>query len=152
MLKHWGHPLSSPLCVNLLSFDSFLLSVQFGGGQSKPESTVDLRGGSVDWASKDKSSKKHVIEVGQSSNFFSLYPWQNDKDSLHDWWLELCIWCLFWLQVKTRQGTELLIQSENDSLINEWYRALQDTISTHVRMNTFTKSQNVSNHKTHCEN
>lgn len=25
---------------------------------------MDLRGGSVEWASKDKSSKKHVIEVG----------------------------------------------------------------------------------------
>ncbi|XP_076600867.1 rho GTPase-activating protein 12-like isoform X3 [Chaetodon auriga] len=68
----------------------------FGGGQSKPEFTVDLRGGSAEWASKDKSSKKHVIEL------------------------------------KTRQGTELLIQSENDALINEWYRALQDTISTHA--------------------
>ncbi|TKS79396.1 Rho GTPase-activating protein 12 [Collichthys lucidus] len=72
----------------------------FGGGQSKPEFTVDLRGGSVEWASKDKSSKKHVIEL------------------------------------KTRQGTELLIQSENDGVINEWYRALQDTISTHVRADT----------------
>uniref|UniRef100_A0A3P8XEG1 Rho GTPase activating protein 12b n=1 Tax=Esox lucius TaxID=8010 RepID=A0A3P8XEG1_ESOLU len=68
----------------------------FGGNQSKPEFTVDLRGGSVDWASKDKSSKKHVIEL------------------------------------KTRQGTELLIQSEIDSVINDWYRALTDTISTHA--------------------
>ncbi|XP_063741561.1 rho GTPase-activating protein 12-like isoform X2 [Eleginops maclovinus] len=68
----------------------------FGGGQSKPEFTVDLRGGSVEWASKDKSSKKHVMEV------------------------------------KTRQGTELLIQSDNDGLVNEWYQALQDTISTHA--------------------
>ncbi|XP_041659390.1 rho GTPase-activating protein 12-like isoform X6 [Cheilinus undulatus] len=68
----------------------------FGGGQSKPEFTVDLRGGSVEWASKDKSSKKHVIEV------------------------------------KTRQGTELLIQSENEGVVNDWYRALQDTISTHA--------------------
>ncbi|XP_078143661.1 rho GTPase-activating protein 12-like isoform X2 [Centroberyx gerrardi] len=68
----------------------------FGGGQSKPEFTVDLKGGSVEWASKDKSSKKHVLEL------------------------------------KTRQGTELLIQSENDSIINDWYRALQDTISTHA--------------------
>ncbi|XP_049453295.1 rho GTPase-activating protein 12-like isoform X7 [Epinephelus fuscoguttatus] len=68
----------------------------FGGGQSKPEFTVDLRGGSVEWASKDKSSKKNVIEV------------------------------------KTRQGTELLIQSENDGLVSDWYRALQDTISTHA--------------------
>uniref|UniRef100_A0A673WPI4 Rho GTPase activating protein 12 n=1 Tax=Salmo trutta TaxID=8032 RepID=A0A673WPI4_SALTR len=68
----------------------------FVGNQSKPEFTVDLRGGSVDWASKDKSSKKHVIEL------------------------------------KTRQGTELLIQSEIDSVINDWYRTLTDTISTHA--------------------
>uniref|UniRef100_A0A668A8W3 Rho GTPase activating protein 12b n=1 Tax=Myripristis murdjan TaxID=586833 RepID=A0A668A8W3_9TELE len=38
----------------------------FGGGQSKPEFSVDLRGGSVEWASKDKSSKKHVIEAWES--------------------------------------------------------------------------------------
>ncbi|KAF7646617.1 hypothetical protein LDENG_00184530 [Lucifuga dentata] len=68
----------------------------FGGGQSTPEFTVDLRGASVEWASKDKSSKKHVLEL------------------------------------KTRQGTELLIQSENDFIINDWFRALQDTISTHA--------------------
>uniref|UniRef100_A0A8C3G6C3 Rho GTPase activating protein 12a n=1 Tax=Cyclopterus lumpus TaxID=8103 RepID=A0A8C3G6C3_CYCLU len=68
----------------------------FGGGQSKPEFTVDLRGSSVEWASKDKSSKKHVLEV------------------------------------KTRQGTELLIQSDNDGLVNDWYRTLLDTISTHA--------------------
>ncbi|XP_030607312.1 rho GTPase-activating protein 12-like isoform X4 [Archocentrus centrarchus] len=68
----------------------------FGGGQSKPEFTVDLKGGSVEWASKDKSSKKHVLEL------------------------------------KTRQGTELLIQSENDSVINEWFKALQETISNHA--------------------
>ncbi|XP_061879103.1 rho GTPase-activating protein 12-like isoform X1 [Entelurus aequoreus] len=66
----------------------------FGGGQSKPELTVDLKGSSVEWASRDKSSKKHVIEL------------------------------------KTRQGTELLIHSENDVIVNEWYRALQDTVSS----------------------
>ncbi|TWW73012.1 Rho GTPase-activating protein 12 [Takifugu flavidus] len=71
-------------------------SVQFGASQSKPEFTVDLRGGAVEWASKDKSSKKHVLEL------------------------------------KTRQGTELLIQSDNDGVINEWFRALQDSISTHA--------------------
>uniref|UniRef100_A0A8C2AZM4 Rho GTPase activating protein 12b n=1 Tax=Cyprinus carpio TaxID=7962 RepID=A0A8C2AZM4_CYPCA len=68
----------------------------FGGNQSKPEFTVDLRGGSVEWASKDKSSKKHVIEL------------------------------------KTRVGTELLIQSEIDSVINDWFRALSETINTHA--------------------
>uniref|UniRef100_A0A3P8Y3Z2 Rho GTPase activating protein 12a n=1 Tax=Esox lucius TaxID=8010 RepID=A0A3P8Y3Z2_ESOLU len=38
----------------------------FGVGQSKPEFTVDLRGGSIEWASKEKSSKKHVIEAWES--------------------------------------------------------------------------------------
>ncbi|XP_043960374.1 rho GTPase-activating protein 12b isoform X5 [Gambusia affinis] len=68
----------------------------FGSNQSKPEFTVDLRGASVEWASKEKSSKKHVIEL------------------------------------KTRQGMELLIQSEIDSVINDWYRALIETINTHA--------------------
>ncbi|XP_051910140.1 rho GTPase-activating protein 12b isoform X3 [Hippocampus zosterae] len=72
------------------------VSYKFGSNQSKPEFTVDLRGGSVEWASKDKSSKKHVIEL------------------------------------KTRQGTELLIQSEIDSVINDWYRALTETINTYA--------------------
>uniref|UniRef100_A0A8C5HMI8 Rho GTPase activating protein 12 n=1 Tax=Gouania willdenowi TaxID=441366 RepID=A0A8C5HMI8_GOUWI len=71
-------------------------AAKFGSNQSKPEFTVDLRGGSVEWASKDKSSKKHVIEL------------------------------------KTRQGTELLIQSEIDSVINDWYRTLTETINTHA--------------------
>ncbi|RXN09637.1 rho GTPase-activating 12-like isoform X7 [Labeo rohita] len=35
-----------------------------------------------------------------------------------------------WL--KTRVGTELLIQSEIDSVINDWFRALSETINTHA--------------------
>ncbi|XP_069067357.1 rho GTPase-activating protein 12 isoform X4 [Pleurodeles waltl] len=65
---------------------------KFGGNQSKLEFTVDLKGASVDWASKDKSSKKNVIEL------------------------------------KTRNGTELLIQSDNEMLIHEWHDALSQTI------------------------
>ncbi|XP_043922636.1 rho GTPase-activating protein 12 isoform X7 [Protopterus annectens] len=71
-------------------------SWKFGSNPSKPEFVLDLRGGSIDWASKDKSSKKHVIEV------------------------------------KTRQGTELLIHSENDTTINEWYKALLETVNRQV--------------------
>ncbi|XP_067870633.1 rho GTPase-activating protein 12-like isoform X2 [Heterodontus francisci] len=67
---------------------------KFGSTQSKPEFTVDLKGAAIEWASKDKSSKKNVIEL------------------------------------KTRQGTELLIQLDNDNLINEWYKALEDTIGS----------------------
>ncbi|XP_073190506.1 rho GTPase-activating protein 12 isoform X3 [Lepidochelys kempii] len=66
---------------------------KFGVNQSKPEFTVDIRGAVIDWASKDKSSKKNVVEL------------------------------------KTRQGTELLIQSDNDVFINEWFKVLSYTIS-----------------------
>ncbi|XP_064018701.1 rho GTPase-activating protein 12 isoform X3 [Pogoniulus pusillus] len=69
---------------------------KFGVNQSKPEFTVDLKGALIDWASKDKSSKKNVIEL------------------------------------KTRQGIELLIQSDNDSFINEWYKVLNYTINNQV--------------------
>ncbi|XP_068091795.1 rho GTPase-activating protein 12 [Hyperolius riggenbachi] len=65
---------------------------KFGGNQSKPEFTVDLKGASVEWATKEKSSKKNVIEV------------------------------------KTNSGTELLIQSDNDNMIKEWYTALCNTV------------------------
>lgn len=100
---------------------------KFGGNQSKPEFTVDLRGGSVDWASKDKSSKKHVIEVQYLLSSV-------DPPSLEAWcWSGRVTRTFPSHQLKTRQGTELLIQSEIDSVINDWFRALTETINTHVR-------------------
>ncbi|XP_070657019.1 rho GTPase-activating protein 12 isoform X9 [Bos indicus] len=68
-------------------------AVTFGSNQSKPEFTVDLKGATIEMASKDKSSKKNVFEL------------------------------------KTRQGTELLIQSDNDTVINDWFKVLSSTIS-----------------------
>uniref|UniRef100_A0A8C6FWB7 Rho GTPase-activating protein 12 n=1 Tax=Moschus moschiferus TaxID=68415 RepID=A0A8C6FWB7_MOSMO len=65
----------------------------FGSNQSKPEFTVDLKGATIEMASKDKSSKKNVFEL------------------------------------KTRQGTELLIQSDSDTVINDWFKVLSSTIS-----------------------
>ncbi|XP_068418294.1 rho GTPase-activating protein 12 isoform X5 [Eschrichtius robustus] len=65
----------------------------FGSNQSKPEFTVDLKGATIEMASKDKSSKKNVFEL------------------------------------KTRQGTELLIQSDNDAVISEWFKVLSSTVS-----------------------
>ncbi|XP_008000908.3 rho GTPase-activating protein 12 isoform X4 [Chlorocebus sabaeus] len=65
----------------------------FGSNQSKPEFTVDLKGATIEMASKDKSSKKNVLEL------------------------------------KTRQGTELLIQSDNDTVINDWFKVLGSTIN-----------------------
>ncbi|XP_054847302.1 rho GTPase-activating protein 12 isoform X8 [Eublepharis macularius] len=86
----------------VLQGSSLLFTKTQGGGtswfgnQSKPEFTVDLRGAFVDWASKEKSSKKNVIEL------------------------------------KTRQGTELLIQSDNDISINEWLKVLNYTINNQM--------------------
>ncbi|XP_075826867.1 rho GTPase-activating protein 12 isoform X4 [Microtus pennsylvanicus] len=68
----------------------------FGSNQSKPEFTVDLKGATIEMASKDKSSKKNVFEL------------------------------------RTRQGTELLIQSDNDAVINDWFKVLSSTISNQV--------------------
>lgn len=53
----------------------FFFFQKFGVNQSKPEFTVDLKGALIDWASKDKSSKKNVIEV----NYFTYM--QNSKHS-----------------------------------------------------------------------
>ncbi|XP_053367880.1 rho GTPase-activating protein 12b isoform X5 [Clarias gariepinus] len=92
LLSNWKRSVKPRPAVSYKNFGPH----SFGGNQSKPEFAVDLRGGSVEWASKDKSSKKHVIEL------------------------------------KTRQGTELLIQSEIDSVITDWYRALTEVINTHA--------------------
>ncbi|XP_077078489.1 rho GTPase-activating protein 12a isoform X5 [Siphateles boraxobius] len=64
------------------------------GRDQKLEFSLDLRGGSVDWASKDKSSKKQVLEL------------------------------------KTRQGMELLLQSDNEGL--DWHKALTEAIHTYM--------------------
>ncbi|KAL4630919.1 rho GTPase-activating protein 12 [Arapaima gigas] len=96
LLSNWKHSAKPHRAVSFGQPGPLLAAAKFGGNQSKPEFTVDLRGGSVEWASKDKSSKKHVIEL------------------------------------KTRKGTDLLIQSEIDSVINDWYKALVETVNTHA--------------------
>ncbi|XP_060761966.1 rho GTPase-activating protein 12a isoform X3 [Neoarius graeffei] len=68
----------------------------FGSHQSKPEFSVDLKGATVEKASKDKSSRKHVLEV------------------------------------KAQRGTELLIQADSESIINEWFKALTEAINIHA--------------------
>ncbi|KAM9648701.1 rho GTPase-activating protein 12 isoform X8 [Buteo buteo] len=96
LLSSWKNALSRRPAVTYVNSDQVSAITKFGVNQSKPEFTVDLKGALIDWASKDKSSKKNVIEL------------------------------------KTRQGTELLIQSDNDSFINEWYKVLNYTINNQV--------------------
>uniref|UniRef100_A0A8C3TYN9 Rho GTPase activating protein 12 n=1 Tax=Catharus ustulatus TaxID=91951 RepID=A0A8C3TYN9_CATUS len=96
LLSSWKNALSHRPAVTYVNSAQVSAISKFGVNQSKPEFTVDLKGALIDWASKDKSSKKNVIEL------------------------------------KTRQGTELLIQSDNDSFINEWYKVLNYTINNQV--------------------
>ncbi|KAG8443327.1 hypothetical protein GDO86_011933 [Hymenochirus boettgeri] len=79
---------------SVLLFQGSAAGWKFGSNQSKPEYTVDIKGATIDWAAKDKSSKKNVIEL------------------------------------KTTLGTELLIQSDNDTLIKDWYTTLCNTAGT----------------------
>uniref|UniRef100_A0A8C4TPZ1 Rho GTPase activating protein 27 n=1 Tax=Falco tinnunculus TaxID=100819 RepID=A0A8C4TPZ1_FALTI len=58
-----------------------------------PEHTVELSGATLAWASKDKSSKKHVLEL------------------------------------KTREGSEFLIQHDSEQIITAWQKAISDSIS-----------------------
>lgn len=63
------------------------------GNLTMPEHTVELRGATVTWASKDKSSKKHVLEL------------------------------------RTREGSEFLIQHDSEQIIVTWQKAIADSIA-----------------------
>ncbi|TSK14522.1 Rho GTPase-activating protein 27 [Bagarius yarrelli] len=60
--------------------------------QIVPEFTVDLKGATIGWAAKEKSSKKNVLEL------------------------------------KSRAGSEFLIQYDTESIISDWHKVLTDTI------------------------
>ncbi|XP_077169157.1 rho GTPase-activating protein 27 [Paroedura picta] len=51
---------------------------------SSPEYTVDLRGATLSWASKEKSSKKHVLELKTQEG--SEYLIQHDSESIISTW------------------------------------------------------------------
>ncbi|XP_026368376.1 rho GTPase-activating protein 27 isoform X1 [Ursus arctos] len=59
---------------------------------STPEYTVDLRGASLSWAPKDKSSRKNVLEL------------------------------------RSRDGSEYLIQHDSEAIISTWYKAIGEGI------------------------
>ncbi|XP_063778144.1 rho GTPase-activating protein 12 isoform X5 [Pseudophryne corroboree] len=70
-------------------FQSSGASWKFGSNQSKPEFTVDLKGASVEWAAKDKSSKKNVIELKIPSGTELLIQCENDT-MIKEWYSALC--------------------------------------------------------------
>uniref|UniRef100_UPI003AAE17E4 rho GTPase-activating protein 12b isoform X5 n=1 Tax=Centroberyx gerrardi TaxID=166262 RepID=UPI003AAE17E4 len=75
------------------------------------------QGGSTSWFGSNQSKPEFTVDLRGGS-----VEWASKDKSSKKHVIEL----------KTRQGTELLIQSEIDSVINDWYRALTETISTHA--------------------
>uniref|UniRef100_A0A665VB75 Rho GTPase activating protein 12 n=1 Tax=Echeneis naucrates TaxID=173247 RepID=A0A665VB75_ECHNA len=75
------------------------------------------QGGSTSWFGSNQSKPEFTVDLRGGS-----VDWASKDKSSKKHVIEL----------KTRQGTELLIQSEIDSVINDWFRALTETISTHA--------------------
>uniref|UniRef100_A0A3Q3W6F9 Uncharacterized protein n=1 Tax=Mola mola TaxID=94237 RepID=A0A3Q3W6F9_MOLML len=75
------------------------------------------QGGSTSWFGSNQSKPEFTVDLRGGS-----VEWASKDKSSKKHVIEL----------KTRQGMELLIQSEIDSVINDWYRALTETISTHA--------------------
>ncbi|XP_046732376.1 rho GTPase-activating protein 12a isoform X2 [Silurus meridionalis] len=94
--KNWTSSWTVLQGSQLLFAKTQAMASSWFGSHQKPEFSVDLKGATVEKASKDKSSKKHVLEV------------------------------------KTQRGTDLLIQSDSENIINEWFKALTEVINTHA--------------------
>ncbi|XP_078501138.1 rho GTPase-activating protein 27 isoform X3 [Lissotriton helveticus] len=67
-------------------------SMKQSSSLNTPEYTVELKGATVCWALKEKSSKKNVLEL------------------------------------KTRGGSEYLVQHDKDSIATDWYNIIMDSI------------------------
>uniref|UniRef100_W5N6C8 Rho GTPase activating protein 27 n=1 Tax=Lepisosteus oculatus TaxID=7918 RepID=W5N6C8_LEPOC len=93
--KNWAQSWTV-LHGGILTFNKDPKSQQSGTAsktnQIVPEYTVELRGATISWAGKDKSSKKNVLEL------------------------------------KTRHGSEYLIQYDTESIIQDWHKVIMDTI------------------------
>ncbi|XP_030630924.1 rho GTPase-activating protein 27 [Chanos chanos] len=93
--KNWAQSWTV-LHGGVLTFHKDPKSAPSGGltktNQIVPEFTVELKGAVISKASKDKSSKKNVLEL------------------------------------KSRNGSEFLIQYDTESIINDWYNIILETI------------------------
>ncbi|XP_078079929.1 rho GTPase-activating protein 27-like isoform X2 [Mustelus asterias] len=78
-------------------------SLKQATGQFTPEYTVELKGANIGWATKDKSSKKNVLEL------------------------------------KTRRGSEYLIQYDTESVIGDWYKMINESI--HHQLDTISADE-----------
>uniref|UniRef100_A0A3Q3NPX7 Rho GTPase activating protein 27 n=1 Tax=Labrus bergylta TaxID=56723 RepID=A0A3Q3NPX7_9LABR len=86
-----GNSLGATVAVWLhCFFFFFFFSVQNKTNQIVPEVTVDLRGATIGWASRDKSSKKNVLELkGKNGVEFLI---QYDTESIISDWHKATAW------------------------------------------------------------
>nr|XP_045015591.1 rho GTPase-activating protein 27 isoform X2 [Jaculus jaculus] len=94
--KHWS-PSWTVLEGGVLTFFKDSKTSAAGGLRqpsklSTPEYTVELKGASLSWAPKDKSSKKNVLEL------------------------------------RSRDGSEYLIQHDSEAIISTWHKAIAEGI------------------------
>ncbi|XP_072566979.1 rho GTPase-activating protein 12-like isoform X2 [Paramormyrops kingsleyae] len=74
------------------------------------------QGGGTSWFGSSQSKPEFTVDLRGAS-----IEWAKQKSSKKNV-----------IELKTRQGTELLIQLEHETSINEWYKALSETISAHA--------------------
>ncbi|XP_075443835.1 rho GTPase-activating protein 12 isoform X8 [Ascaphus truei] len=84
LLSAWKYSVHRRPAVSYVNSGPVSVITKFGSNQSKPEFTIDLKGASVDWASKDKSSKKNVLELKTHAGTELLI--QSDNDDLIKQW------------------------------------------------------------------
>ncbi|XP_062386750.1 rho GTPase-activating protein 12a isoform X2 [Sardina pilchardus] len=74
------------------------------------------QGGGTSWFGSHQSKPEFSVDLRGAS-----VEWAKDKSSKKH---------VF--EVKTRQGTELLMQSDNEGLVKEWMNAITEAINTHA--------------------
>ncbi|XP_029934045.1 rho GTPase-activating protein 15 isoform X2 [Myripristis murdjan] len=82
--------------------------------QIVPEVTVDLRGAVVTWASRDKSSKKNVLELKSKNGVEFLI--QYDTDSIINDWHKVLVDTIRQLEYQDHHSEEDVDYSENSSI------------------------------------
>uniref|UniRef100_A0A3Q4ACL2 Rho GTPase activating protein 27, like n=1 Tax=Mola mola TaxID=94237 RepID=A0A3Q4ACL2_MOLML len=114
--KNWSQSWTV-LHGGVLTFHKDPKSVFDGGGEPQPlkssqivpEFTVELRGASVGWASKDKSSKKNVLELKTRQG--CEYLMQYDTESIISDWLKVIQDTVRQLVTRTHSITHSLTRS-----------------------------------------
>lgn len=87
---------------------------------------MELRGAAIAWASKEKSSKKNVLEVRTGGGG------GRRGDGGHPTGSPLTPTAATPPQLRTREGSEFLIQHDSEQIVSTWQQAIADSIAQMV--------------------